>query len=360
MADQPVVAPQAPTPALSNNEQQAKGGKKRKMLIAAVIAAVVVLGGSAGAYFGYVVPNKPENVLKVAIQNTLRQKQAKTSGTINLEDPTPGDSEIKALSAAFKIQGDIDKKVSSFETEISFGGVKLPVEGRMVNGSLFFKIGDLTSVEAAARISNPEIAEIIKLVGSKISNQWIEMDSAFMKQSGTDCFLDDGGLTEQDINMIGNAYSKHKAVKVKNSSSDTVNGQASTRYELTVDKSKIKDFAKSMKELPLVKKLNKCGEKLGQGNDVGSKAADDGEKAELEVSVWVNKSTKTINQMEVKINSKEAKGTVKATIEYGGVDVSKPAGAKPFIEVFSDLAPLFGFGGGGTDFSMPVPGSSEL
>ncbi len=52
-------------------ETAKKPKSKKTLFIAIVIVLILAIGGAAGAYFGYVKPNQPANVVKSAINKTL-------------------------------------------------------------------------------------------------------------------------------------------------------------------------------------------------------------------------------------------------------------------------------------------------
>jgi len=67
----PVINPSTPVVGLVNTIEPPKSRKKPKALLMGVILAVVLLFvGSAGAYYGLIVPNSPENVWEAALINT--------------------------------------------------------------------------------------------------------------------------------------------------------------------------------------------------------------------------------------------------------------------------------------------------
>lgn len=128
MTGQPLAQQPMPQPAPQVSGSQPKVVKKQrkaiKVILIALLGVGVLAGGSAAAYFGMVVPNKPENVLKVAVANSL----ASTSATINAK------LEGKADNVAYKVdavsKSNTVTKTSSFETKATVSGVSLSVEGR--------------------------------------------------------------------------------------------------------------------------------------------------------------------------------------------------------------------------------------
>src|SRR4051812_9502094 len=72
----PVTAPDMPT--------QKRRFRFKKQLAIGLAIMVALLGGSAAAYFGYYMPNKPQNILAQAVSNTLQQHQITSSGSFNI------------------------------------------------------------------------------------------------------------------------------------------------------------------------------------------------------------------------------------------------------------------------------------
>lgn len=339
-ASQPIVAPP-----VGNN-------KKKKLVLLGLIITVVaiVAGSSAGAYFGVIAPNKPENVLKTAVKKALEQRQATSKGNISV-DMNAEDAELKNVTINFTAAADLDKQAFETTIDASASGVKLPLEIRGVEKNIYFKVGDLGSVKSVANLADPEVGALIDVVGKKISNQWIEVDESLLKQAGTECTTSMfSGFTKKDTDQLMELYEKNQFMTVKSKSADKVEGKDTTRFELGLDKQKAEAFGNNLDSVETLKKIKECS-KTGDDNNAGgdTEVKDAVDKTEVSFIVWVDKS-KTLRQIQIKANDPESKTSATATVTYtdGKVDVKKPEGAKPLLEVFGDFSELFG-GGGSSD-----------
>lgn len=304
---------------------------KKPILLVALI--VFVLGiGSAAAYFGVVAPNKPENVLKAAIQNSLQEKQASFEGSIDVKD--------SSSSAKIKFSGAVDQtaKTSQVKVDATLSGVSASVEARYIDKNLYFKLGDLSNLAKLAGSYSPEIGTAAKTISDSLSNQWLEVDSTLLDQLGGSCVLDaNSQFTDTDIKLLESQYSKHQFSTIKSSGTDTVNGQKATKYELSLDDDKMAAYLKDLGGLSMIKALKACDTGLNADSSTFSSLAD---HDQTPLTVWVDGS-KHIVKLGVNSTAKDAKsgvsGTGSVTLKYDKVSVSKPSGAKPAMDVLNDL-----------------------
>jgi hypothetical protein len=332
--------PTAPaTPMMISASQMAKGksGKKWRLFALIGLGLAVLLGGSAAAYYGVIIPNKPENVLKQAFANTLQEKQITFDGKASFES-TEENSFIKAVDVTLKGQADSEKKVSQAELQVTASGVKLPLEMRYVEQNLYLKLGDLSTVKGLISGFSPEYAGSLEPVFSKLSNQWIEIDHTLLKQAKADCVLDNAyTLSKDDIEAISQSYDKQPFAVIQAKSTENVNGKAAYKYQLELDDNKGNEFVKGLKDISLFKKLRECS----GGNDTfDTKALADNDKTPL--TVWIDTASKRIVKLSGHTTAQDEqkdhmKGEVEVTLSYGGVTVTKPDNAKPLLSFASEL-----------------------
>ncbi|MDB5185801.1 MAG: hypothetical protein JWL85_324 [Candidatus Saccharibacteria bacterium] len=335
-SETPVAVPILPTPPK----------RSKKALLAVVIIAVIALlmAASAAAYYAVIVPNQPENVLKAAVHNTLEQRQASSKGTLSIEMLQAKEGEPKNIDVSFNGQGNADASAFAAQVDVAISGVKIPVEVRSVDKNLYFKLGDLGSIKGVLKLTDPQAASMIDAASKVVSNQWVEVDSSLLKQADAECAVDNYSLTKEDVDQLVKTYENHQFARIKSSSEETVNGTASIKYQLEFDEAKANEFGKSVKDISVMKKLEECAKKGGQDKALNQfdteldKEVKD--KGTYEFYLWVDKSKKLINQVELKGGDKESTGALKATIEYGNVNITKPENVKSFIEIMGELAPV--------------------
>ena len=220
--------------------------------------------------------------------------------------------------------------------------------------------GDLGSIKGAAELASPGAGEFIDMVGQKVSNQWIEFDESLLKQATNDdnCSVENLKLSQKDVDDILKNYDNNQFVVIKNTTDDKINGQSVVKMELDIDKAKAKEFGKSLENVDFVKKIEKCG-----GEDVaGTDDKQEEFKGTTTFTVWVDKSKKELVKLELALKDDESDVKIDFTYNDDVVDIKKPDGAKPALEVLSELGPLFsgilggdmtqGLGGSGVDSGL--------
>lgn len=329
----PAVIPPAPV-----DSQPAKPSRKKwlKIAIVAVVALAIVGGSSAAAYFGYVVPNKPETILAEAVKNTLQQKQMHTEGTMAVDD-----KEV-SMKMTFKGQNDLAAKVASGEGTLTMSGVDVSMEFRFVEDNVYFRFSDLATAKSlvsayAAMMADDagKVNSFIDAVVAAVDGQWIAVDSTLLKQAKVDCMISsDAFITNDDIKLLEDQYMKNPFVTIEQTSSEDINGTAAQKFELKLDNSKSSQYVGKLKDLSYLKKLRECtGEELDTSTPIGSGSTN--------VTVWVDKENKRIVKIGATATVTESGQSVKtdiaANIAYDPVSVLKPEGSKPLLQVIGDL-----------------------
>lgn len=336
--------------------------QNKKAKLAAVVAAVLIVvgGASAGAYYGVVVPNQPENLLKKSIENTLKLDKISGDGRLDFTGPEP---EKEQVIVDYRVKTDSTNKTSEIGIEAAYSGVKLPLEIRTVDKSVFVKIGDLGSIKGVAELAQPGTGALVESVGQKVSNQWIEIDESLLQQAvpAEGCDLNGIEFTDQDIDQLLTLYENNTFVTITNSTDEKVGDKNTKKLDLAVDKAQAKEFGNKLKDTDIFKRIEKCDE----GNTLKdqSESAPEDFKGEMNFSVWVDKSSKQIAKMQLDVKP-ENEGTVKLDFTFNDdeVNIARPEGAKPALEVFGELGPLFGglLGGGlGADAMMSSPAATS-
>ena len=362
VAEQP-AGPSAPVAATPEPTSKLSWFRTKKILRVPLFTlgiVFLVLGGSAAAYFGVIVPNRPENVLKSAISNTAEQRKVKFDGKLTYESTDP-EADLKAVNVTFNGEADADKNGFQSAFEVTASGIKVPFEARFVDKSIFLKVGDLSSVKGVAQAAAPQAASAVDAISNKLSNQWLEIDETLLKQAGGSCALDTSfAFTKQDIDLLAKRYEEAPFATTKSTARDTVNGRSAYKYELDINGEKSADYAKGLEELSVVKKLRECGD--GQDSLGADKLTSNNES--LPVTLWVDRGSKRIVKIATQSTpadeeKERAKFSLEITFSYGEANVTSPEGAKPIMEVLGDFSQLFG-GMMGAGSSMPRTTSTGM
>jgi hypothetical protein len=329
--------------------------KKVKLLAVAIVVAILLIGGTAGAYFGIIVPSQPQRIVGDSLSNTVnsdKTKSAKFEGELNC---VSGEA-CKSFSAAifkgsFEQKGTFDLNVQLRTAVTSIG-----LDARSVGDkSLYLRLSGLEGLDkllgsfsgdAGSSSTTSQYAAVI----SKINNQWFTIDESLLKQAGGDVSLptEDNKLSKEDAKKIGDAYKKHQFISVdKKLADEKIHNQNSYHLQVKIDKAQLKLFATE------VKNVNINGVKIDQ------KDIDEFDKVDFSkypFDIWVSKSTRMISQIATTIT--EDGTTVKVRIaayDYNEpVTIEKPQGAKSVLELVSQFAPLYSGGVQGATSDNPL------
>lgn len=321
----------ANTPVASNTSKKSF----IKPLLIVLVALTVIGGGSAAAYVGVIVPNKPENVLKAALINTAQEKQGTYEGIIE------GGPAIGAgLAYKSTFSGSVDTVAKSAETKftVTYSGVSLPIEAKYVSKNAYVKVGDLTTIANLASTLDPGLGKSVQTLNKEVANKWIVIDSTLIDTAGASCVLDTNfSLTKADIQLLEMEYAKHPFTTIESSSKDTIKGKAVQKFELSIDDDAAAVYGNNLNGLSFVKALEKCPG-VKDSSDSASKAKGDHDKTPL--TLWVDKSTKRIVQVAGKSTEQDAKKdnlklTFNLALNYNKVSIKAPDGAIPAADIIA-------------------------
>lgn len=347
-----------PTPpvAMTANPLPMAGHKRRKKgLIIGLVAAVLVLvlSAAAAASYYYIELNKPENILKQALANTLDLSKAKT---IEFSGSSDAKSTTDSLSMASSFKGVVDNTTGAFDIsgETDAYLTKLTVGARSVDGKTFYlKVGGLDGLAQLLASTSKEGATAVTAYApliDMVNNQWFEINESLLKQyiPGYKASV----LKEADTTKIKDAYLAHPFLVVKEvMANETLKGKDHYHYKLVIGSTELKAFLTALKDANL--EAVKLDQKM---LDAMKRSLDGQDLSKFPFELWISKDDKMIRQLSFKVSEKGVAAEAKLTIESYNqpVKVEKPEGAKSILEL---LGGLFG-GGAPTDLPLTVP--SEL
>lgn len=304
-----------------------------KAFLIALLAILVIGGGSAAAYVGYILPNKPINVLKLALANSLQENQSSYKGTLGINSSSGG----AAYKVDFSGATDNSAKAADVQLNLTVSGVSFPIEARIVNQNIYVKVGDLSTIASTVGAYSPTYAGLATSLSKELSNKWVVIDSTLLNQSGVNCYLDSSwSLEKADIKLLADDYNRNPFATIQSTGSDTVNGKKVEKLNLSIDNDKLVayDNDKSLDNLSAIKSLQKCT-KSTPGSSNSSTTGDHGKTP---LTVWVDKSKRQIVKIAYDGNSKsDFNATFSMTMDYNKVQISTPANAEPATKVLSDI-----------------------
>lgn len=346
------VSPQSsPASVFGANPQPGQPEKKNKKRIftvfVGVLAGLLVLGGGiTAAYFGVVVPNKPENVLKQAVLNTMEENASKSKGVLEFSEESSLSGKVE-----YEVQADREKKAFDGTFDITVSGVDVQVEGRYVDNNLYFKIGDLKTLSSLISgytsmfaVDQAQVDQLLAVVSDKVADQWIVVDSTLLDTAGFNCIKDANfTLTEKDKQLLQDQYVKNQFVTIKNYKDDSVNGAAAIRYDLEVDSKKLNKYMNSLNDLSIVKTFEKCAGSPADQLDTDVSSAEEALPDKASITVWVDKDKKLITKTASTVSQPAIgdmgifKVSAEDTVSYQEVSVEKPKDAKSFMQLTGEL-----------------------
>ncbi len=263
---QPGVAAQAnvTTPPVASSP---KPGKSKLILLAAGLAALLI-GGSAAAYFGYFVPNKPENIWASAMDRTGKSIESV------IADAKKGSGKGSEVSGKFQFGGGgiktdgkftvrSDNKNSVMKADFAALTSRVDIEVRSIDSSssdypdVYIKAKGIKGV-APLLTQSPTGQRTI----TDLDDQWIEIDHTFISKvmegssdtTGSGISLSSEKLlkTFEALNKVNREYlftnDSGKAVfkVVKNVGRETRDDRSVYHYKVALDKQHTKKYLKAL------------------------------------------------------------------------------------------------------------------
>lgn len=293
--------------------------KKNKVLFASLIGVALLFGGSASAYFGYVVPSKPENVWSKALSNTLKGYDKLTKYQESNKDKTTYkiDGDYKISAGDYKTDGNYsfhtDQKDSKANFDLGIAGSRLKIDSMATipdNNSypdVYIKAEGLKTLE---NVDNGKYKEYI----NKAENNWLFIDHTFFDQlvfssTGTNS-PEENNLTQEDVKnvmeVVGNTTRKYvitddASLTILNASEykgkEEIDSRQQYHYKVGLNKENFKKYleelVKNLESTDAFKKY--AGEDFEPSNpDDMKKWVDDEIDENYKADVWVDASTKLI------------------------------------------------------------------
>lgn len=323
--------------------------KKKNWLKAVVIGAagVLLLGGaSAAAYFGYYVPNQPDNILKKALSNTFTS-DAKTAYL-------DGEFSVKSNEDELTINGTLEGKADDegnldFNVKVDALITTITFDVRSIDGDFYFKVSGLEGLPELLGVADDPTVQTYASLIETVDDQWIEINKSLIEQfTGVE-----GGteLSKADLEKLANIFRQHPFLKVKQTLPDeAVKGAQSYHYQVVADKTELQAAFQELKSAN-IKGLKVTQEEVDALKD----SLKNVDLAKYPVDVWIDKQSKIINQLGLKLKDSQMTSDLRITFfDFNKpVSVEKPEGAMSVLEVLGPI--LGGFMQGGFEDPMFDP-----
>lgn len=331
----PQNAPLAATPAAK------QGRSKLKLLLIALVGILLLAGASAGAYFGVIIPNKPEHKLLQGFLHLAEQTKLTTKGKIDIslkDDSSP----VKSIAIDYTAQSDTEAKHFDVSSKVGVMGVTVPFDMRYVEEDVYLKVAGIDGLVKAfssGGATAPQAGSQFESVAKQIDDKWFVINRSLLQESEeTSCSLaTDWKLTDEDMDKIKNAYRKNPLFTVKGQSDADVDGVKTTKFEVDpASEETAKNFGKDVESLSIVENLKKCT-KDSNSADVQEKTdelAEEQDKAQIFVYLTRDKK---IKKLEIIVDNEGTKANITAIFDHGVADIQKPEDARPIQDLMAIL-----------------------
>lgn len=311
--------------------------------MAVVLAVLIVLGGGASAaYFGYYVPNKPENIWKTALSRTGQGYQKLSDYVVNYGraaskgETYSGSLKLSgALAADGSFQGSADGSNSETTGSLSYLGVKAKLDVRTIRSSsgtpdTYIKLDGLQGLGDLLGGGDPTYTSLF----NGISGKWYFIDHSLIDQytsqlGGTD------KLTSADLKNLLNAIytpsntyifsgdpSKEVLAVKQRIGREKQDGRSVYHYKVGVNKDNLKNYNNALCDSLSKDKIYK----LLSGADPTSlvECKDTSDINDIKdydtADVWVDTHTKLIHRIHFTLDSQGAKSSLDIGQDYQGGD----------------------------------------
>jgi hypothetical protein len=308
----------------ANSQPPGKTKLYKKPLLAVPLALLVLLAGSAGAYFGYYVPNQPQNIWKTALTRTGKGYDKLTQYAVTQFKADSGlklDGKFQTsgfFSSDGTFSGDSDKDNGEFTASVSAGGVKVNTDVRLLKSStstpdIYFKIDGIQGLgDLVSGFIGPQYKNAI----NNLNGKWYFIDHSLFDQisSGNGNNLQ---ISSADVNSVLKAIGDASKQNVFTSDPDKMaftvkkevgkekqDGRSVYHYVAGINKDNLKDYINALcdnlKQSNLKKYFNGDAQSTADaiGCSTASKSVDNFDTSRT-ADVWVDLHTKLIHKVRI-------------------------------------------------------------
>lgn len=308
----------------ANSQPPKKTPFYKKPLLLAPLALLVVLGGGAAAYFGYYMPNQPDNVWKTALTRTGKGYDKLTQYAVTQFKSENGlklDGKFQTsgfFSADGTFSGDSDKDNGEFTGTLSTSGIKVNTDVRLLKSAtstpdVYFKIDGIQGLgDLVSSFAGPQYKDAI----NNLNGKWYFIDHTLFDEisGGNGNNLQ---VSSADVNSvlkaIGDASKQNVFTDDPNKMAFTVkkdvgkekqDGRSVYHYVVGINKENLKNYVNALctnlKQSNLKKYFNGDAQATANalGCDTASKSIDNFDTNRT-ADAWVDLHTKLIHKVRI-------------------------------------------------------------
>lgn len=303
-----------------------------------IILLIIVLGAGAAAYFGYFIPNKPENIWAKSLSN-MGKGYDKITSYIDTYPASKG----YTLDGNFQTAGDLvsdgtvkaasDGSNGSFDLNFSTHGVKtsldvLAIKSNTKNPDLYLKVDGLNGL---GDLLGGQYAGLGDLLNG-VNGQWYFIDHSLLDQYTQSVKSSTSSISKTDVDQmikaVGDPTKKYIFTSDPNNMAfvikqkigkEKIDGRNTYHFKVGIDKNNLKAYDKAVcqnLETTKIFKLLTSGDK-NAANDCSDTSDIDKIKDSSTADVWVDTRTKLIHKVRFN-NSQDKASFIDLNQDYQG------------------------------------------
>lgn len=316
-----------PEPARKRLDWRRLFDSKLKIIVTSVSVFLLLGGGSAMAYYGYVVPNRPQNILRKSLATTFYNQDLQNARITADVTGLAGGKDIKA-----KLNGDISTSGHfDLAATLKSSVANVSVNAKSTNGKDTYvkfnglpQLADFLTTRASFTTSNTLGQALLKVIPDT-EGKWVQINQDLLDEAKRNS----GGSSQADPAALAKLYMENEFFEVVSVWPDEiVNGVKSHHYTVKVNHHKMTAFSQKSKNLNM----------QGLQGLLVSLIKDRGESYQG-FNVWIAKDTKYINKVMFKYfysHSNQYDVTVNLSNHNKSFKVKPPANARPAQDILSE------------------------
>lgn len=331
---------------VASQPSKPKKSKKKLKLFGIILGVLLIIGAaSAAAYIGYYLPNTPENRLLKSFANFSRQKHASARGELKIDVTDQAKNPIN-VAVDYEIQINSEQEQASINGNVNYQEVDIPFEARLVDDSLFMR----AEVKAAAEkffgltASDQSVVNLYTELINKVNNKWYFIEAEDDESKRSECLAGlDLEPTDEDLDVVYNAYKKNPMFVIKTDGSVDIDGQKTDKFILSPSEDQIiVNLLNDLNDMDIANKIRECAKE--QKKEAKIEEVSEFTEVLDRLNIYITPDNQ-IRRVELLASDEDGSIDLGTTFDYNPVTIEKPQDATPFKELFNDLFPSSSAGG---------------
>lgn len=364
----PPVGPTPPIPGqpVPSAFQQPPKKKRTGLIVGIILGSLALIAIIASVLVYFLWYQNPQKIVTDAIVGAVTSQKSITEGKITFKNDdvdvkvdikSSNDAPKSSFDATVKVSGDAIGDLGEFQMKLAGvmgddGTIYLKADGLQEIADAAVEIymqsfdSELESYDAATRAQYKQMFEqqmssLIDPIISKIDGKWLKVSSSDLSDSKeTKCVMDAMAEIQKDdtyMREVGDAYRKHPFIVLKDEKIDSRDGAKGYELDIKGMEGKGEDFAKSLKDSKISKKISDCSDSDDSFSDDSEANVDDAAE-NTKVRIWIDTMSHKLKEIEVTVDYDGSEVVSTFKFEIGkSEDIKIPSGAQDAKEVIEDI-----------------------